>query len=92
MSKSKTQLSSKEKRDRDRLEQIVSQSIQEAQRELAEIERIGLWRSSHETFEEYCFQRFGFNPLQLDAESLIQLVDRASPDNASELRRMEDEP
>jgi hypothetical protein len=56
----------------ERLEQIVHQSIQKAQIELAQIERTGIWRSSHKTFEDYCFEKFGFNPLELNIEQLIR--------------------
>jgi len=92
MSKSKNKLSAQEQRDRTRLEQVVTQSIQVAQEQLLEIERIGIWRSTHKSFEEYCFQRFGFDPFNLDAESLIQLVDRLSGDSASLMRSEDDEP
>ncbi|MBW4639791.1 MAG: hypothetical protein KME05_16455 [Gloeocapsa sp. UFS-A4-WI-NPMV-4B04] len=91
MSKSKSKLSAQEQRDHPRLKQVVSQSIQAAQRELAEIERTGIWRSTHKTFEEYCFARFGFDLLNLDTESLLQLAGKASPD-AAPLMRSEDEP
>lgn len=91
MSKS-NKLSLEEQSDRNYLEQTVLDSIQSAQRELAEIEQTGFWRSSHKTFEEYCFARFGFDPLKLDAESLIQLADRASPDAASFRNSEDDEP
>lgn len=93
MSKQKAKLSVQEQRDRIRLEQTVFGSIQSAQRELAEIERTGIWCSSHKTFEEYCKQRFGFDPFNLDAESLIQLADcsdRASPNVAPESKLQED--
>lgn len=76
MSKPKSKLSAQEQRDRTRLEEVVTQSIQSAQRELAEIERTGFWRSSHKTFEEYCFARFGFDPFNVDAEVLIELAGR----------------
>ena len=91
MSESKNKLSAQEQRDRTRLEQVVSQSIHEAQQQLLEIERTGIWRSTHKTFEEYCFARFGFDLLNLDTESLLQLADKASPD-AAPLMRSEYEP
>ena len=90
MSKS-NKLSFEEQADRTRLEQVVSQSIHEAQQQLLEIERTGIWRSTHKTFEEYCFARFGFDPFELNAELLSELADKVSPD-ATSLRRSEDEP
>lgn len=78
MSKSTNKLSAIEQRDRTRLEQVVRDRIQEAQSELAKIERTGIWRSSHKTFEEYCFERFGFNPLELDVEALIRKLEKVS--------------
>lgn len=72
MGKSKNQLSAIEQRDRTRLEQTLRQSIQEAQSELALVEKLGLWRRTHETFSEYCTQRFGFNPIDLDVETLLR--------------------
>jgi hypothetical protein len=78
MSKSTSKLSAIEQRDRTRLEQVVRDRIQEAQSELAKIERTGIWRSSHKTFEEYCFERFGFNSLDLDVEALIRKLEKAS--------------
>ena len=72
MNKTKDQLSVKEKRDRTRLEQVGSDRICAAQTELAQIEKLGLWHSSHKTFENYCTERFGFNPLKLDVEELIK--------------------
>ncbi len=92
MSKSKNKLSAQEQRDRTRLEQVVTQSIQAAQEQLLQIERSGIWRATHKNFEEYCFQRFGFDPFNLDAESLIQLADRASPNAASLMKSEDDEP
>lgn len=68
----KNRLSKEELRDRQRLEQVARDRIKAAQTELAKIERLGLWRSSHRTFEEYCTQRFGFNPLKLDVEALLR--------------------
>ena len=56
-----------EQADRSHLEQTVLDSIQSAQQQLLEIERTGLWRSSHKTFVEYCFARFGFDPFNVDA-------------------------
>ena len=84
MSKS-NKLSLEEQADRSHLEQTVLDSIQSAQRELLQIERTGAWRSSHKTFAEYCKQRFGFDPFELDAESLIQLSDRYHPIKEDEL-------
>jgi hypothetical protein len=78
MSKSKNKLSAVEQRDHTRLEQIARDRIQEAQSELAKIERTGIWRSSHKTFEDYCFERFGFNPLDLDVEVIIRKLEKAS--------------
>ena len=72
MNKTKDQLSVKEQRDRQRLEQVVRDRICAAQTELAQIEKLGLWHSSHKTFEDYCTERFGFNPLKLDVEKLIK--------------------
>lgn len=85
-------LSFEEQADRSHLEQTVLDSIQSAQRELLQIEQTGLWRSSHKTFEEYCFARFGFDPFNVDAEVLIELAYRASFDAASLMRSEEDEP
>lgn len=68
----KNRLSAQEQRERTRLEQVVSDRICAAQTELAQIEKLGLWRSSHETFEEYCIERFGFNLIDLDVETLIR--------------------
>ena len=85
MSKSKDRLSPQEQADRDRLEQIVAQSIQEAQEQLAEIERTGAWRSTHKTFGEYCKQRFGFDPFEPNTELLSQLADRYHPIKEDEL-------
>lgn len=75
MSKS-NKLSFEEQSDRNHLEQTVLDSIQSAQRELLQIEQTGLWRSSHKTFEDYCKQRFGFDPFNVDAELLIELAGR----------------
>jgi hypothetical protein len=72
MSKPKNKLSTIEQRDLVRLEQVARDRIQEAQSELAKIERTGIWRSSYKTFEDYCFEKFGFNPLELDIEELIR--------------------
>lgn len=72
MGKSKNQLSAIEQRDRTRLEQTLRQSIQEAQSELALVEKLGLWRRTPETFGEYCTQRFDFNPIDLDVETLLR--------------------
>lgn len=72
MSKPKNKLSAVEQRDRLWLAQVARDRIQSAQMELAKIEKLGLWRSSHKTFEDYCFERFGFNPLKLDIEELIR--------------------
>lgn len=72
MSKPKNKLSAVEQRDRLWLEQVARDRIQSAQMELAKIEKLGLWRSSHKTFDDYCFERFGFNPLELDIEELIR--------------------
>ncbi len=72
MSKQKNKLSTIEQRDLVRLEQVARDRIQSAQTELAKIEKLGLWRSSHKTFEDYCFEKFGFNPLELDIEELIR--------------------
>lgn len=91
MNKPKSKLSAQEQRDRTRLEQVVSQRIHEAQQQLLEIERSGIWRSSHKSFEEYCLARFGFNPFELNAELLSELADKVSP-NAASLMKSEDEP
>ena len=72
MSKLPAKLSAIEQSDCTRSEQTVRDRIQSALTELAKIEKLGLWRSSHKTFEDYCFERFGFNPLQLDIEKLIR--------------------
>ena len=85
-------LSAQEGRDHTRLEQVVSQSIHEAQQQLLEIERTGLWRSTHKTFEEYCLARFGFNPFELNAELLSELADKVSPPDATSLRKSEEKP
>ena len=68
----KNRLSAQEQRERTRLEQVVSDRICAAQTELAQIDKLGLWRSSHETFEEYCTERFGFNPIDLDVETFLR--------------------
>ena len=68
----KNKLSAQEQRDRTRLEQVVSDRICAAQTELAQFEKLGLWRSSHVTFEKYCAERFSFNPIDLDVETLMR--------------------
>lgn len=78
MSKSK-KLSAIEQRDRQRLEKIARDCITEGLADLAKIEATGIWRETHETFDAYCFDRLGFNPFELDIESLIQLADKAKP-------------
>ncbi|MGL4621486.1 MAG: hypothetical protein ACRCZS_20905 [Chroococcidiopsis sp.] len=77
MSKPKNRLSTIEQRDRTRLEQVARDRIKAAQSELAKIEKLGLWRSSHRTFGDYCQERFGFNPIDLDVESLMRLLESA---------------
>ena len=71
----KNKLSAQEQRDRTRLEKLARDRIAEGLRDLAQIEATGIWRETHETFESYCKDKLGFNPLELDIESLIQLVD-----------------
>jgi hypothetical protein len=74
MSKSKNKLSAVEQRDYTRLEKIARDCIQEAQSELVAVEKLGLWRSTHKTFGEYCTERFGFDPTQLNVESMIEIL------------------
>lgn len=53
-------LSESEERDRHRLETKVERAFYEAGSALREIRDRKLYRSTHETFEEYCKERFGF--------------------------------
>lgn len=72
MSKPQAKLSAIEQSDRTRSEQTVRDRIQSALTELAKVKKLRLWRGSRKTFKDYCFERFGFNPLQLDIEKLIR--------------------
>lgn len=61
-------LSAQEQYDRTRLEKLARDLIAEGLRNLAKIEEIGLWRETHQTFDAYCFDRFGFSRSQLIIE------------------------
>ena len=61
-------LSAQEQYDRTRLEKLACDLIAEGLRNLAEIEEIGLWRETYQTFDAYCFDRFGFRRSQLITE------------------------
>ncbi len=54
------ELSDDEIRDRLHLESKVERAFYEAGRSLAEIHNRRLYRNTHQTFEKYCRERFGF--------------------------------
>ncbi len=54
------ELTHEEERDRGNLERKVERAFYEAGKALQELRERRLYRSTHETFEDYCAQRFGF--------------------------------
>ena len=68
------ELSDDEQSDRLRLERKVERAFYEAGSSLAEIRDRRLYRNTHQTFEEYCRERFAFSrrrPYQLIEASII---------------------
>ena len=68
------ELTDEEARDRLHLERKVERAFYEAGKSLAEIRDRRLYRSTHQTFEEYCADRFAFTrrrPYQLIDASII---------------------
>ncbi len=68
------ELSDDEQSDRLRLERKVERAFYEAGSSLAEIRNRRLYRNTHQTFEEYCRERFAFSrrrPYQLIEASII---------------------
>ncbi len=54
------ELSPEEESDRQRLELKVERAFYESGKALVELRSRRLYRSTHKSFEEYCFERFGF--------------------------------
>ncbi len=64
-------------RDQTWLEKLACDRIAEGLAELAKIEATGIWRETHETFDEYCIDRIGFSRSQLSIEILMRKFDAA---------------
>lgn len=71
-------LSREEQKDLDRLVKTVNEAIETVQKDLLKLKEGGIWRSSHKTFEDYCSEKFGFHPLELDVEGLIRKLEKVS--------------
>ena len=69
------ELSEEEVRDRIHLERKVERAFYEGGKALQELRDRRLYRSTHKTFQEYCYERFGFerrHPYRLiDAASVV---------------------
>jgi hypothetical protein len=60
------ELSYDELREREQLERLVERAFYEAGRALKQLRDRRLYRNSHETFEEYCKERFAFTRRHVD--------------------------
>lgn len=60
------ELSYDELREREQLERLVERAFYEAGRALKQLRDRRLYRDSHETFEEYCKERFAFTRRHVD--------------------------
>lgn len=63
---SEDELSYDELREREQLERLVERAFYEAGRALKQLRDRRLYRDSHETFDEYCKERFGFTRRHVD--------------------------
>lgn len=68
------ELTPDEERERHRLEWKVERAFYEAGAALRELRDKRLYRSTHRTFEEYCYERFGYTrrrPYQLIEAAIV---------------------
>ena len=78
------ELSEEEQCDRIHLERKVERAFYEGGKALQELRDRRLYRSTHKTFQEYCYERFGFerrHPYRLiDAASVVDNLAQMCPD------------
>ena len=77
------ELTHEEERDRLHLERKVERAFYEAGKALKEIRDRRLYRSTHQTFEEYCLERFGFTRRRpyflIDAAAVVDNLEKCDP-------------